>query len=242
MKKLMIFICLIVSILLIVVPVTAGETVAESVPAVATAEAAADSLSPEMLEASEAEPGEDSAAAGALVGTEAAALVEDFPTVQAYIDEPVDEADIRKIVNAGINSPSGLNSQPWHFTVVTDKEVMAAIASEGDMSSSTRAGITQAPLAIVISCKKGSEFDAGLATQTMSVEAQLLGYGSKLFTSVRTTMNGAREQEFRKMLHIPEDMYACAVLIVGKQDLSVDAASTATGRYPAEQVVSYITP
>ena len=172
----------------------------------------------------------------------AAALVEDFPTVQAYTDEPVDENDIIKILNAGINAPSSMNSQPWHFTVVTDKEVMAAIASEGDMSSSTRAGITQAPLAIVVSCKKGAEFDAGLTTQAMSIEAQLLGYGSKLFTSVKTTMNGAREQEFREMLQIPDDFYAFVVLIVGRQDLTVDATSTATGRYPLEQMATFITP
>ena len=169
-----------------------------------------------------------------------ASLVEDFPTVQAYTDEPVEEEDILSIVNAGINSPSGMNNQPWHFSVVSDPEILEMIASEGDMSSATRAGITDAPLAIVISCAEGSEYDAGLTTMAMSIEAQLLGYGSKIFTSVRPTLNGERKEEFREILQIPEGMYAMAVLIIGKED--TDAVSSATGRDPIEDVVSFIEP
>ena len=175
---------------------------------------------------------------------EAIALVEDFPTVQAYTDEPVDSEDLQRILTAGINAPSGMNSQPWHFSVVTDHDVLEMIASEGDKSDAVRAGIPDAPLAIVISCTDGASFDAGLVTQAMSIEAQLLGYGTKLFISVRPTLNGEREQEFREILQIPDNMSAIAVMIIGKEnhDLAPDAISTPTSRYPAEYIVSYITP
>ena len=178
--------------------------------------------------------------AASVKADDAARLVEDFPTVQAYTDEDVANDDIQRILNAGINTPSAMNRQPWHFSVVTDPAVLELIASEGDMSSYDRAGITEIPLAIVISCENDSRFDAGLAVQAMSIEAQLLGYGSKIFTSVRQTLNGAMEDQFREILQIPEGMSAMAVLSIGKEDPEPDAVSSPTGRYPVENMVTII--
>ena len=76
----------------------------------------------------------------------------------------------------------------------------------------------------------------------MSIETQLLGYGTKIFTSVRQTLNGEKKEQFRKILQIPEGMYALAVLIVGKENLPPDAVSSPTGRYPLEDMVSFIEP
>ena len=173
---------------------------------------------------------------------EAVQLVEDFPTVQAYTDDPVDPDDLNRILNAGINAPSGLNSQPWHFSVVTDPEIIKDMASGGDLSSSTRASMVDAPVSIVVSCKDTAKFDAGLAIQTMSVEAQLLGYGSKIFVYPMVTINGERQTEFKEILGIPEDMTAVALLIVGVEDKNTDAVSAPTGRYPFDQMVSMIEP
>ncbi|MCR5331808.1 MAG: nitroreductase family protein [Lachnospiraceae bacterium] len=41
-----------------------------------------------------------------------AELVADIPTTQAFLEEPVSDADIQAILTAGINSPSAMNSQP----------------------------------------------------------------------------------------------------------------------------------
>jgi len=41
-----------------------------------------------------------------------------------YKSKQVSEEDIQKIINAGLSAPSGQNSQPWHFTVVQNKEVL----------------------------------------------------------------------------------------------------------------------
>lgn len=42
-------------------------------------------------------------------------------TVRVFSPEPVPKEILERVVNAGIASPSPLNSQPWHFTVVTGK-------------------------------------------------------------------------------------------------------------------------
>lgn len=46
---------------------------------------------------------------------DAAALVMDIPTVQYFTSEAVPEADVERILQAGLNAPSAMNTQPWHF-------------------------------------------------------------------------------------------------------------------------------
>ena len=47
-----------------------------------------------------------------------------------FLDQPVPDADVRKIVEAGIQAPSGQNCQTTSFVVVTDPELRKAIAQQ----------------------------------------------------------------------------------------------------------------
>ena len=49
-----------------------------------------------------------------------------------FLPEQVDEATIEKILEAATWAPSPLNSQPWEFIVVTNKEAKEKIFSEGE--------------------------------------------------------------------------------------------------------------
>ncbi len=230
----------------------------------------------------------------------AADLIRTISTTQYFTDEEVNSADVEKILYAGVNAPSAMNGQKWHFTAISDKAVLEEIAgsmgmpggappadmklpdgaapadmklpdgaSPTDMkapngtpptdakapdgaqapaapAASTKAGLTDAPLAIVISCADGSEFDAALACQNMSAEAQLLGYGSKIISSATMALNGANKAEFDELLDIPEGYSAVAVLLVGKEDTSIDETmdgyTGATSRNPFDDMVSYVKP
>ena len=59
---------------------------------------------------------------------DAASLLTEVKTTQYFTDETVSEEDINKILSAGVNAPSAMNTQPWHFTAVTDKEVTKKLA------------------------------------------------------------------------------------------------------------------
>ena len=61
--------------------------------------------------------------------SEAANLLTQVKTTQFFTDERVSDEDVEKILNAGINAPSAMNTQPWHFTAVTDEEVAQKLAS-----------------------------------------------------------------------------------------------------------------
>ena len=250
--------------------------------------------------------------------TQALSLVTDIPTTQSFTDEAVKEEDVTTILTAGVNTPSAMNGQPWHFAVITDQATLQQIADDmgggfsagmqppaagegaadipaappegggenmelpegteppedwnenmelpegaepptegsgdstppttddsGDGSGTTpaKADITGAPLAIVISCAEGSELDAGLACQTMSVTAQLLGYGTKILTSPTIALNGEKQEEYRQLLGIPDDYSAAVILLVGYADSSAEEADGVTGatqRNPLDEQVTYV--
>lgn len=58
-------------------------------------------------------------------------------TVRAFLDKPVDQAILRRVLEKAQNSPSGGNTQPWNATVITGEPLakllvdVAAILPEG---------------------------------------------------------------------------------------------------------------
>jgi nitroreductase len=96
--------------------------------------------------------------------------------VRSYKGTPVPDAVIRRIVEAGRLTGSGMNGQPWHFIVIRDAETLrrlGALASSGPY-------VAQAPLAIVVATDK-SRFavsDASRAIQSMLLTAWADGVGS----------------------------------------------------------------
>ena len=269
---------------------------------------------------------------GSAASADPVAVLRDIATTQYFTEEAVAQADVETIVQAGINAPSAMNGQPWHFSVITDNAVLEQIsggmgggmnfggmapggsdesmtppampedmalpentekpedtkmpagmpdgmekpegmnfpdgmeppegmnfpggmetpegmtppaAPQGGFGGTAKAGITDAPLVIVISCANGSELDAGLACQNMSATAQLLGYGTKIISSPTMVLNGSDQDTYRELLGIPQDYSAAAILLIGHEDTSVDTNADgytgATARNSAEQVVTYIT-
>ena len=245
--------------------------------------------------------------------TDAVKLVSSIATTQYITDEPVDSGDMETILTAGINTPSAMNQQPWHFSAITDTAVLQQISEDmrsgmgigappegadmpdgapdgfalpegfdadtapsgaempegelpeevelpedfdiaegggpaGGMGAAvggvSKAGIADAPLVIAISCKEGSELNAGLACQNMSVTAQLLGYGTKIISSPTIAVNGEKQADYRELLGIPEDQTAVAFLLIGMEDTSIEESiegyAGATTRNPLDEMVTYI--
>ena len=96
--------------------------------------------------------------------------------VRSYQSTPVPDALVRRIVEAGRLTGSGMNGQPWHFIVVRDAATLrklGALASSGPY-------VAQAPLAIVVATDR-SRFavsDASRAIQSMLLTAWADGVGS----------------------------------------------------------------
>jgi len=50
--------------------------------------------------------------------------------VREFTTEPVEEAALRGLIDAAIQAPSAVNQQPWLFTVVRDRKLLAHISNE----------------------------------------------------------------------------------------------------------------
>ena len=96
--------------------------------------------------------------------------------VRGYRDAPVPDTVVRRIVEAGRLTGSGMNRQPWRFIVVRDRDTLRRL---GELASSGPY-VAEAPVAIVVAVDK-SRFavsDASRAIQSMLLTAWADGVGS----------------------------------------------------------------
>ena len=96
--------------------------------------------------------------------------------VRRYLERPVPETIVHKIVEAGRLTGSAMNLQPWHFLVIQDRETLrrlGALARSGPY-------IAEAPLAIVVAVEKTgyAVSDASRAIHSMLLTAWSEGVGS----------------------------------------------------------------
>lgn len=167
-------------------------------------------------------------------------------TAQYFTDEEVPSGDITNILNAGINATSAMNKQNWYFSAVTDKVLLNEFKENMSKNMppqmkdhpNPKAGLGDAPLAIVVSCGDKGEYDAGLATQSMYDYAVLSGYGAKILSSPCRMIN----ENYKQKLNIPNGMNSVAVIIIGKvKDMGVaDGVTSASVRKPFDEVAAII--
>jgi nitroreductase len=133
-------------------------------------------------------------------------------SIRAYTDEPVSEADIQSLLEAGMAAPSASNRKPWHFVVVTDRDTVRALAAAhpfGKMIASAAVGIA------VCGDPAISDWwveDCSAATENILVAAAGLGLGAVWLGS-----HGRPEREvaIREILGIPERMGVLSLLSIG---------------------------
>lgn len=119
--------------------------------------------------------------------------------VREYTAEPVDEKVLRQLIDAAIQAPSAVNQQPWLFSVVRDKALLARISTEAKahmLKTSIAAAshhfqtvlsnpefniLYHAPALIVISAVAESPWaveDCSLAAENMMLAACAAGLGT----------------------------------------------------------------
>jgi nitroreductase len=133
-----------------------------------------------------------------------------------FEDTAVPEADLIKILDAGIRAPSGCNAQTTDFIVVTNPALRAEIAKIFDSEA-----VNTAPAIIVAFTKKvrfdfGLDFeleDYGAAIENILLAATALGYAS-VWLDGGTRLDG-RDAALAKLLDIPGNMQVRTVMPVG---------------------------
>jgi nitroreductase len=147
-----------------------------------------------------------------------------------FIAGAVNPADLETILRAGARAPSAVNRQPWHFTVVQDPGLAKQIVSN----------IVEGNVLVIISGQDGQTnsrviLDCGLATESIYLAAQALGYGSRIYTGPIDAVN----RNLKAALELPRDYSAVALVRVGRVQGGADAVSAASSRKDLNRVVNY---
>ncbi len=139
-------------------------------------------------------------------------------SVRVYKKDPVKEEDLKKILEAGILSPSAGNSQPWEFVAVRDAKVKEKL-----VAGSGQGKLMDAPVVIVVCAnisrsskaygERGVSLysfqDTAIATYGMILAAHALGYG--------TCWVGAfNDSAVAEAINAPKDIRPVAMIPIGR--------------------------
>jgi nitroreductase len=116
-------------------------------------------------------------------------------SVREYQETQITDEELEKILESAIHAPTGHNDQPWHFTILQDKDLINQI-NEGakevmnqmDVKWISQMGQTEnlhifhkAPTVIIVSARKDAVTpipDCSAAVQNMLLSAESMDIGS----------------------------------------------------------------
>ena len=146
---------------------------------------------------------------------------------------PVERCKLQKIVECGINAPSGMNKQPWQVRVVDSREYIDGITGVFRTANPRMADdasfknmFRNAPAVIFIaSPADGSgQLDCGLLGENMILAAQSMGLGTCCLGGPVAFMNGnADAKPYVERLNLPEGYKLLYAIAVGYPDEKPEA-------------------
>jgi nitroreductase len=116
-------------------------------------------------------------------------------SVRQYRPEQIKDEELEKILEAAIYAPTGHNDQPWHFTIVQNRDIIDEIndgakkvMNEMEMEWISKLGAMEdfnifhrAPTAMIVSGRKDATtpvVDCAAAVQNMLLAAESMDIGS----------------------------------------------------------------
>ena len=159
-------------------------------------------------------------------------LIETRRSVRKFTGDPVEQADIEKIPNAGRFAPSGKNTQPWRFVVVESvdkREALAKLAPQAGM-------IATAPVTLAILLDRDAGYDElkdaqgiGAAIENILLAVHALGLGA-------CWMGKARNPEIERVIGARAHEELMALIPIGHPA----EGSNDVSRLPLETITRFI--
>jgi nitroreductase len=134
-------------------------------------------------------------------------------SIRKYTAELVSERDVKTMLEAAMAAPSSSNRKPWHFVVVTDRQILdnlARVHPHGKM-------LFEAPLCIAVCGDKTISSsawvqDCSAAAENLLLAAAALGLGA-VWLGVHP--RESRVRGIMKVLNIPEAIVPLNLISIG---------------------------
>jgi nitroreductase len=138
-------------------------------------------------------------------------------SIRRYTQDPLPEEAIRRVLEAGMAAPSAGDERPWHFVVITDKEMLAAIPG---FHSLARFVPTAAAAILVCADVALSKYppadwwvqDCSAATQNILLAAHATGLGA-VWLGVHPEK--VRIDGFRALCRLPDSIVPFSLVSLG---------------------------
>jgi nitroreductase len=180
-------------------------------------------------------------------------------SVRNFTEDPVDNAMMERILEAGRWAPSASNSQPWHFIIITETDIKEKIAKNATQFSreawrkfpperarhlAARSGswnkstMARVPViaAVCFRLMENIRSELVLGSVWTAVENMLLASANEgLGACVYTFYNMREENKTRKILRVPEDYRIACLIQLGYGNTMPQVPS----RRPFAGIVSY---
>lgn len=136
-------------------------------------------------------------------------------SVRDFNYKPVDNETIEKIIKAAMHAPSARNRQPWHFFVITDRNILRMIPHVHPFAAMA----PEASLAIVVCsdeeilpAPERRGIDCANATLSIQLAAHGLGLGA-VWCGVYPDED--RQRELKNLLKLPDTIHPFSLVPIG---------------------------
>jgi len=149
-------------------------------------------------------------------------IIEQRRSYRSFKPFEVTDEIINELAEAAKLAPSCFNKQPWRFVFVRDKEILEqcfdALKKGNEWCRKATlliAVYTHKNLDCIIKNRKYANFDTGMATAFMILQATEMGL-------VAHPIAGFKNNKTKEILQIPEKMKLITMLVVGKKADEID--------------------
>ena len=162
-------------------------------------------------------------------------------STRGYTTQPLTQAELEALVEAGLQAPTAANRQEIYFTVVKgDDPILAEIETTrlGGNPAPAHNFYYEAPTVIILSGDRNMRWsfhDAGIAVQNIALVAEELGLGSVIIGCIYDALRGEKREYFEKALKFPENYEFQVAVAVGHKAVEKEPHT-----YDAATHVSYI--
>lgn len=154
--------------------------------------------------------------------------------IRKYKDKNLTKEQINTLVKAALLSPSALNEQPWHITVLTNRDIILEWektiiqyfvdtdnqwAVERNKSRNNKI-FYDAPVVFVISMRENKAMDVGIMAQSIAIAAKGMGLDSVILGFPKVSFETRYEGKWSEKLGFPKDYVYGISVAVGYGDES----------------------
>ena len=136
-------------------------------------------------------------------------------SIRSYINKPVSEEVVKRLLEAGMQAPSANNEQPWHFIVIKDKELLEKIPSVHPYASMAAESYSTICVCGDPSLEKSKGYwvqDCSAAIENILLQATEEGLGA-VWCGVYPREE--RMEAVRELLQIPKNILPLALIPFG---------------------------